>query len=200
MITIDGSLGEGGGQVLRSSLALSALTGQPFRIHSIRKSRSKPGLARQHLTCVRAAAQVCGARVDGAEMRSTDLTFHPRTVQPGEFSFAIGTAGSCNLVLQTVLPPLMLASGPSLVTLKGGTHNDKSPPYHFLESVFLPLLGRMGPSVELELHSWGFFPAGGGEFSASIEPTDSLQRLDLNERGYLRTIRSMRFWRVRTPP
>ncbi|MBW2256376.1 MAG: RNA 3'-terminal phosphate cyclase [Deltaproteobacteria bacterium] len=189
MITIDGSVGEGGGQVLRTSLALSAHTGQPFGIHSIRKSRSKPGLARQHLTCVRAATAICGARVSGAEMRSTELTFHPGAVLPGEYSFAIGTAGSCNLVLQTVLPPLMLASEPSLITLQGGTHNDHSPPFHFLQAVFLPLLGRMGPTVELDLVRWGFFPAGGGEFTASIEPVAALQRLDIVERGYLRTIR-----------
>ncbi len=183
ILTIDGSQGEGGGQILRSSLALSAWTGTPFHIHSIRKSRRKPGLARQHLTCVRAAAAVCGAAIQGDTLRSVELTFHPGDVRPGTYRFDVGTAGSANLVLQTVLPPLMMAPGPSVATVLGGTHNPMSPPSDFLQRVFLPVLARMGPTVDLELRRWGFMPVGGGELRATIKPTDSLRPIEILERG-----------------
>ncbi len=183
LLTIDGSQGEGGGQILRSSLALSAWTGRPFRIHSIRKSRRKPGLARQHLTCVHAAAAVCGARLEGDALRSTELVFFPGAVRPGRYRFDVGTAGSANLVLQTVLPPLMVATGPSEVTVTGGTHNPLSPPTDFLQRVFLPQLTRMGPEITLALHRWGFMPAGGGEIHAAIQPSPVLTPIELLERG-----------------
>lgn len=190
MITIDGSMGEGGGQILRTSLGLSALTGQPFRITDIRKNRAKPGLARQHLTAVRAAAEVCGAQVRGDAMRSTELTFEPGTVKPGAYHFAVGTAGSANLVLQTVLPPLMLADEPSELILEGGTHNDKSPPFHFLERAYAPLLRRFGPGLELSLQRWGFVPAGGGRFTAQITPVSRLEPVVLLERGPSEQVRA----------
>src|SRR4051794_15478141 len=132
MITIDGSAGEGGGQILRSSLALSLVTGKPFRIVNIRAGRKKPGLLRQHLTAVLAATQVGGAVSDGAEIGSCELVFRPETVRAGEYRFAVGTAGSTPLVLQTVLPALILAAGPSRLTLEGGTHNPLAPPFDFL--------------------------------------------------------------------
>jgi len=183
MLTIDGSFGEGGGQVLRSALALSMVTGRAFRIENIRSGRKKPGLMRQHLTAVRAATAVCGATVSGDSMRSTALTFEPGQVTPGRYEFAVGTAGSATLVLQTVLPALMFAAGPSHLTLGGGTHNPWAPPFDFLEKALLPLLAKMGPRVSVELKRPGFYPAGGGEFEVTIEPDGRLRPLELLERG-----------------
>jgi len=187
MITIDGSQGEGGGQILRTSLALSLVTGQPFRMERIRAKRQKPGLLRQHLTAVEAAKTVGCAEVEGAALSSQTLEFRPGPVTPGNYRFAIGTAGSATLVLQTVLPALLTASGPSTLTLEGGTHNHMAPPFDFLERCFMPLIHRMGPSVELELRRHGFFPAGGGRFHARVEPAKKLSRLDLLERGPIRS-------------
>jgi len=185
MIVIDGSAGEGGGQVLRSSLALSILTGKAFRIENIRAKRRRPGLLRQHLTGLRAATAISGAEVQGDVLKSSEVIFRPGPVRSGEFRFAVGTAGSANLVLQTVLPPLMLAEGSSVLSLEGGTHNDKSPPFHYLRDAFLPQLGVLGPQVDLQLDRWGFYPAGGGEMSAQIDPSDSLAILALEDRGAL---------------
>ncbi|HWX43589.1 MAG TPA: RNA 3'-terminal phosphate cyclase, partial [Blastocatellia bacterium] len=143
MIAIDGSFGEGGGQILRTSLALSLVTGKPIRIVKIRAGRKQPGLLRQHLTAVNAAARVGCAEVTGDVIGSTELTFAPQTINPGQYSFAVGTAGSATLVLQTVLPALLLAGGPSTLTLEGGTHNPFAPPFDFLAKGFLPLINRM---------------------------------------------------------
>jgi len=162
MITIDGSFGEGGGQILRTSLALSLVTGKPFSIEKIRAGRAKPGLLRQHLTAVRAAGEIGRARIEGAELGSGQLTFVPDAVRPGAYDFAVGTAGSATLVLQTMLPALMLAGGPSQLRLEGGTHNTYAPPLDFLEKAFLPILRRMGPEVAVTLERFGFYPAGGG--------------------------------------
>jgi RNA 3'-terminal phosphate cyclase (ATP) len=136
MILIDGSIGEGGGQILRTALGLSMVTGQPFRIEKIRAGRDKPGLLRQHLTAVNAAATVCGASVEGAVISSRELSFTPGNVKAGEYTFSIGSAGSTTLVLQTVLPALLTADGPSSLTLEGGTHNPHAPPIDFLEKAF----------------------------------------------------------------
>ena len=186
MLTIDGSLGEGGGQVLRSSLALSMVTGQPVKLTKIRAKRSKPGLMRQHLTSVNAAAEVSGAKVDGAELRSREITFRPAAVQGGEFTFRIGTAGSTGLVLQTVLPALLCATERSTVVIEGGTHNPTSPPFDFLDRAFLPLVNQLGPRVSATLERPGFYPAGGGRILVTVEPTESLRSLELLERGKLR--------------
>ena len=186
MLRIDGSEGEGGGQVLRTSLALSMVTGTPVRIDKIRARRAKPGLMRQHLTAVLAAAKVSQAKVEGAEVGSTSLVFTPGPVTPGEYRFAVGTAGSVTLVLQTVLPALLTSSGPSTLTLEGGTHNPLAPPFEFLDRVFLPLVGRMGPRVEAHLERPGFYPAGGGRFSVKIEPAPALTGFELLERGEIR--------------
>jgi RNA 3'-terminal phosphate cyclase (ATP) len=131
-IHIDGSQGEGGGQVIRSSLALSLVTGRPFTIENIRSRRENPGLARQHLTAVRAAAEVGGAEVEGDEVGSRSIAFRPTKLQAGEYEFAIGTAGSTTLVLQTILPALLIADGPSRITLEGGTNNYRAPSFDFL--------------------------------------------------------------------
>lgn len=186
MLTIDGSYGEGGGQILRTSLALSLVTGKPFRIEKIRAGRKSPGLLRQHLTAVNAAAEVGGAGVINATIGSRELTFTPGRITAGDYHFAVGTAGSATLVLQTVLPALLTASAPSRLTLEGGTHNPFAPPFDFLEKSFLPLINRFGPQVTAELERPGFYPAGGGKFSVEINPAASLNRLDLTERGKIK--------------
>jgi RNA 3'-terminal phosphate cyclase (ATP) len=187
MIVIDGAHGEGGGQVLRTSLALSLVTRKPFRIENIRANRKKPGLLRQHLTAVQAATQVGDAAVEGAALGSSALTFVPRALRGGEYAFAIGTAGSTMLVLQTILLPLALADTASTIELEGGTHNPSAPPFDFMEHAFLPLLRRMGVEVELELLRPGFYPAGGGKIRVSIAPAKRLGHLDLTERGEITT-------------
>lgn len=183
MIEIDGSEGEGGGQILRSALSLAICTQQSFRITNIRANRDRPGLMRQHLTAVRAAAEICGAVTSGAELESRVLTFRPGPLVAGDYSFDIGTAGSCTLVFQTVLPALLTANGESRVRVSGGTHNPGAPPFDFLARSFLPLLARMGASVQLELTSYGFFPRGGGEIRARIGPAGRLTALQLGDRG-----------------
>ena len=139
---------------------------------------------RQHLTAARAAAEICGGELEGAELGSGWLSLSPGAVRPDDYTFAIGTAGSCTLVLQTVLPPLLMAAGESRVRIKGGTHNRGSPPFDFLARSFLPLLARMGAHVSLELTSFGFYPRGGGEIRARIPPA-RLGALSLTERGAL---------------
>ncbi len=185
-IVIDGSYGEGGGQILRSSLSLSLVTGRPFRIEKIRAGRKKPGLLRQHLTAVEAAAAIGGARVEGAAMGSRELRFAPGRVRSGEHRFSVGTAGSATLVLQTVLPALVIAEGPSRLVLEGGTHNPLAPPFDFLAKAFLPILRRMGADVEARLERPGFYPAGGGRLEVGVRPVPALGRIDLLERGSVR--------------
>lgn len=181
-LQIDGSFGEGGGQILRSSLALSMITGRPFRIFNIRANRPKPGLRRQHMTAVLAAAAVCSAEVTGAQVDSREVTFAPGAIQGGNYFFDVGSAGSTMLVLQTILPALMTAQSPSTIMLVGGTHNFGAPPLPFLEKTFLPLIARMGPSVKLILERAGFAPRGGGQARVEIAPAP-LKQIKLNERG-----------------
>ena len=182
-IELDGAQGEGGGQFLRTALSLAMCTGQPMRITHIRAKRQNPGLMRQHMTAVQAAAQICGAEVDGDFVGSSQLSFKPGTVRGGNYAFSIGTAGSCTLVLQTILPALLFAGQESHIELSGGTHNPMSPPFHFLQRAFLPLLRRMGADVELSLERFGFYPVGGGKLHAQITPTGLLSPLHLPERG-----------------
>ena len=184
MIELDGSVGEGGGQILRTSLALSMCTGRPFTLARIRARRAKPGLMRQHLTCVQAATAVSGASVRGDELGSGTLVFQPGRVRAGDYAFSVGTAGSCTLVLQTVWPALMLADATSRVTLGGGTHNPMAPPFHFLERCYAPLLRRLGAESSLTLRRLGFYPAGGGEVEVALHPaSDALRPFDVLERG-----------------
>jgi RNA 3'-terminal phosphate cyclase (ATP) len=186
MITIDGSQGEGGGQILRSALALSLITGRAFTMTHIRAGRKKTGLMRQHLTAVTAAAEIGQATVTGAALGSASLTFAPGDVRPGDYHFSVGTAGSATLVLQTVLPALLCAKEPSALRLEGGTHNPWAPPFDFLTKAFLPLVNRMGPTVEATLVRPGFYPAGGGEFHVTITPAAALRPIELLERGQTR--------------
>lgn len=183
MIEIDGSLGEGGGQIIRSSLALAAVTGQSMRLRKIRAGRKKSGLLRQHLTAVKAAAAVCDAHTEGAEIGAAELTFVPSAIRGGDFRFQVGTAGSTSLVAQTILPALMLADGPSTITLEGGTHNPWAPPFDFLRRTYLPLVEKMGPRVSSELHSHGFYPAGGGRVRFQVSPCQQLRGFDLVKRA-----------------
>jgi len=181
-VHIDGSSGEGGGQVLRTALSMSIATGKPFAIEKIRAGRAKPGLMRQHLTCVQAAAEICAGTVEGAHVRSTELTFTPGKLAAGDYTFTIGTAGSTSLVLQTVLPPLLLAEKPSSVQVFGGTHNHMAPPFDFLDRSFRATLLKMNADVSLTLARYGFNPAGGGSVKLTVKP-ERLQPLTLTERG-----------------
>lgn len=185
-LEIDGSFGEGGGQILRTSLALSLVTGRPIKITGIRAKRSRPGLMRQHLAAVKGAAEVGAAQVKGDALGSTEIEFAPRAVSPGKYSLDIGSAGSCTLVLQTIMPALWTAGGPSEIDIEGGTHNPFAPPFDFLRDAFIPLLDRMGPRVDIRLDNPGFFPVGGGKIHAKIEPIAAMRRLDVLERGPVR--------------
>ena len=188
MLSINGALGEGGGQILRTALALSMCTQQPFTLNHIRAGRAKPGLMRQHLACVHAAAQISCAQVEGAALSSQHLVFAPQAVQAGDYAFNVGSAGSCTLVLQTIWPALMLAGAPSRIRLTGGTHNPMAPPFHFLARSYAPLLRKLGAGVELHLRRLGFYPAGGGEMEALIAPARAgLRPYDILVRGALQT-------------
>lgn len=188
MLTLDGSTGEGGGQILRSALALSVIAGKAFRITNIRANRDRPGLRRQHLTAVRAAAEISRATVEGDAIDSRELSFAPGKVAPGDYTFDIGSAGSATLVLQTLLPPLLFADKPSMLALHGGTHNPGGPPMDFLEKTFLPVINRMGPAVQVAMDRPGFAPRGGGRFIVSVEPPagGKLRPVDILQRGVIR--------------
>jgi len=190
MLEIDGSIGEGGGQIIRTSLCLSMATGEPVRLYNIRAGRKKSGLLRQHLTSVRAAAEIGNATISGDVLHSREITFAPGAIQPGEYRFAIGTAGSTTLVLQTVLPVLLTAKANTQITLEGGTHNAFAPPFEFLQKTFLPLIEKMGPKVNVKLDRPGFYPAGGGKLRVQIQPSEKLKRLELSERGAIRDVRA----------
>ena len=185
MITIDGSQGEGGGQVLRSSLALSLVTGLPCRIDNIRARRKKPGLMKQHLAAVLAAQEVGDAETTGVCLGSSRVDFRPSRLLPGEYRFDVGTAGSAILVLQTVLPALIVASASSTLKLTGGTHTPLAPSFEFLRHAYTPLVERLGPRIDLVLDAHGFFPAGGGTINARIRPQAPLSGMAMTCRGAL---------------
>ncbi len=188
MIIIDGSFGEGGGQILRSALTLSAVTGKPFRITNIRANRPKPGLQAQHRKSVEAAAAICHADVAGNTLHSTELTFEPREIRSGEFRFDIGTAGATTLVLQTIFIPLSLAKESSHVTITGGTHVPWSPSFHYLKMHWLPFMERLGFRAKLNMIEAGFYPQGGGKITVEIYPIQTILPLRILERGNLKTI------------
>jgi RNA 3'-terminal phosphate cyclase (ATP) len=188
MVEIDGSYGEGGGQVLRTALSLSCITGRPLRLFNIRKRRKKPGLMHQHLTCVNAMSEISNAEVKGNDIGSSELIFIPGKVNPGNYRFDIKTAGSTSLVIQSLLPPLILARGSSHITIKGGTHAPFCPPYHYISDVFIPMLGRIGINIMPSIKRYGFFPKGGGEVSLKIIPAERIRGLRLLSRGRLLSI------------
>jgi len=198
-IVLDGSYGEGGGQILRTALSIAALKQQPIQLHRIRAGREKPGLQPQHLACVRAIAALCGAHVQGDALGSDNLLFEPTTAPvAGAYRFDIsamagaGSAGSVGLLFQAIFLPLALADANSVVELVGGTHVLHSPPYHYLTQVFMPIARRIGLRASLEIGPWGWYPRGGGRVIARIEGLGSsapLQPLHLIERGKLLEVR-----------
>ena len=186
VVEIDGSVGEGGGQVLRTALSLAAITGREVVFSKIRAKRDKPGLKRQHLTCVNAVAEISGAKVSGDEVGSMDLEFAPKGIKGGDYRFDVGTAGSITLVAQTVIPVLLKAEKPSSVTITGGTHVPFAPIWEFFSLAYLPELRRMGARVEAEIECCGFYPAAGGVIKLRIWPFDESkkpERYELNGLG-----------------
>ena len=193
MVEIDGSYGEGGGQVLRTALSWAALMGTPLTMHNIRAGRSQPGLAAQHITCVRAVAAICDAEVGGCEFGSRQLSFQPGPIQGGEFCFDVAdvrpSAGSTSLILQAVLPVLLHAAQPSQITIRGGTNVAWSPTFEYLQYVFVPVLARLGAEVSIQRPKAGWYPRGGGEIIAHITPpSDHLNTLNMADRGELQRL------------
>jgi len=200
MVEIDGSQGEGGGQVLRTSLSLAAALGRDLHIVNIRANRSKPGLAAQHLACVRAVAQVCGGQVRGAEIGSTELSLLPGSIAGGNFRWEVGTAGSVGLVAQSALPPLLFAPRPSFVQITGGTNVPWSPSVEYVDRVFLPAVGRMGATVRITRLAPGFYPKGGGRIHLEVTPLpECLRSLEWAERGQLRGLEAISLVEARLP-
>jgi RNA 3'-phosphate cyclase len=191
VLEIDGAFGEGGGQVLRSALALSLLTQTPFRLINIRARRPQPGLRAQHLKAVEAAMEIGDAHVEGAALGSSEVVFAPRRIHHGDFRFDIGTAGSTSLVLQTVLVPLCRAGGASHLTITGGTHVPWSPCFDYLQLQWLPYIREIGLRAEARLDLAGFYPRGGGRIDAIVQPSAEWRPLQLRQRGTLRAIRGI---------
>jgi RNA 3'-terminal phosphate cyclase (ATP) len=191
-IILDGSAGEGGGQILRTALSLSAVTGRPFRVERLRADRLKPGLRPQHREAVRAMARIVDARVEGDEVGSGEVTFEPRApARAGQWTFDVGPAGATPLLLQSICWPLALAGAPSFLTLRGGTHHDHAPTFHYLALVWAPAVARLGFGVEVELQEAGFHSDGSGEVTARIRPARAMPPLDLRHRGTLREVEVM---------
>jgi len=183
MKIIDGSQGEGGGQILRSTLALSMCTGTPVRIENIRAGRRKSGLLRQHLACVRASKEISNAKVIGDELGSSTVEFRPGKIEAGTYDFAIGSAGSTSLLFQTVLPALLMAETESVVSFSGGTHNDLAPSFDFIKHCFIPALKSINLDIEAEIRAHGFMPNGGGKWIATIQPINGMDILDMTRIG-----------------
>ena len=189
MLVLDGSQGEGGGQIVRTALTLSSITGTPVRLENIRAGRRTPGLRAQHVTCVLAAAALCDAGTEGVEVGSSAISFMPGgAVRPGEYTWAVGTAGAATLVLQTVLLPLALAAGPSRVAVYGGTHVPFSPTGHYLRDVYLPALLGLGAQLDIYMDTYGFIPEGGGSITALLEGRALLSGVAMRDRGRLERV------------
>jgi len=191
MIEIDGSFGEGGGQILRTSLSLSCLLNRPFRIFNIRKKRKKPGLMPQHLMGIRSLKLISNAKVEGDSEDSTELLFEPSEAKAGDYIFDIGTAGSTSLLLQAILPALIFLKNRSSLTLKGGTHVPFSPPFHYISEIFIPTLNKLGIGVKAKIESYGFYPKGGGKVNVEITPLDGIKGMNFLERGEIKKVRGV---------
>ena len=191
LIEIDGSYGEGGGQILRTALALSAILKRPLRVHHIRAGRKNPGLQPQHLKAVEALSRMTGGWTGGAKIGSDTITFVPQNILPGDYRFEVGTAGSVTLLLQALLPPLCLSQESSRLTLVGGTHVPWSPSFHYLVEVLFPTLRFMGIPIEAHIERWGWYPKGGGILHVEIRPVRELKPISLIDRGLLKKIRGL---------
>ncbi|MGJ0492489.1 RNA 3'-terminal phosphate cyclase [Methylobacter sp.] len=185
MIEIDGAQGEGGGQMLRTSLSLAASLKKPVHIKNIRQGRKKPGLMRQHLASVNAMAEICNAQVIGAFVGSQTIEFIPGDTKAGNYHFAISSAGSSTLVFQTVMPALLLTGKPSRLVLEGGTHNPMAPSFDFIQHGFLPVLEQMGIESNARIERYGFYPAGGGKWTITIKPPENFHKIMLENQGTL---------------
>lgn len=193
MIKIDGSFGEGGGQILRSTLTLSAILGKPVEITNIRAGRKKPGLQPQHLTGVRAVAEICNGKLAGDELLSQRIVFHPGKIQSGSYEFDVmkvkSSAGSTGMIFQQIAPVLAFGEKESNITLKGGTHTEWAPPIDYLQDIFLPTAAKMGFQANLEIERWGWYPIGQGTVKTNIQPVrGKAKAIELNERGKLKQI------------
>lgn len=188
-LSIDGSFGEGGGQILRSSLALSILTQTPFTLTNIRAGRKSPGLKKQHLKCIEAAVALSDGKAEGATFKSSKLSFTPGTPKAGDYRIEIGSAGSTMLVLQTILPIMLTMDEQCALTVTGGTHNPWAPPFEFFRDSFIGQLKKMGAHIEVQLTRYGFFPQGGGEVTLTVTPAE-LSPITINERGKLRSTKA----------
>jgi RNA 3'-terminal phosphate cyclase (ATP) len=193
MIKIDGSYGEGGGQILRSTLTLSAILGKPVEIYKIRSGRRKPGLQPQHLTGVRAVAEICGGKLEGDDLFSQHIIFHPGKIQSGSYEFDVmkvkSSAGSTGMIFQQIAPILAFGQGESNVILKGGTHTEWPPPVDYLQEIFIPTASKMGFKASLDIERWGWYPVGQGIVKAKIQSVqEKLKAFQLNARGELKRI------------
>lgn len=191
MLEIDGSFGEGGGQILRTAVALSSITKKPIRITNIRAKRSNPGLNYQHMASIKSVAKLCEAEVSGVEKGSSQIEFHPKKISGGKYHFDILTAGSTTLVLQACLLPSLFASEPTRLTITGGTDVKWSPPIDYYKNVFSPILHKMGADISIIMGRRGHYPKGGGEIAALVKPISNLEQLELIERGELKTIKGI---------
>ncbi len=193
MIEIDGSFGEGGGQIVRTAIALSALTKKPVKIFNIRAKRKNPGLSYQHITSIKSVAEICDAEIKGVKKGSSVIEFYPKKIKGGNFIFDVGTAGNVTLVLQCCLLPSLFSNESTRITIKGGTDVKWSPPIDYFSHVFLKILSVMGAKVELKIIKRGFYPKGGGEIELKIEPVKELKKLDLSQTTETKNIKGISF-------
>lgn len=191
MIVIDGAHGEGGGQILRTSVSLSAVLREPVTVVNIRAGRPRPGLSAQHVTSIESVAQLCDAHVDGLHVGSKEVVFSPGVLTGGEFSFDVGTAGNVSLVLQTCLMPAAMSKSPVRMTVRGGTDTRWAPPIDFMRLVHAPVVRRMGVSCDIELLARGFYPEGGGEVVAEVDVCPHIGALSLEEKGGFLQVRGI---------